>query len=180
MALKVRVGVRGGMQCTCRRTDPARQVKKAIRRRYCLASHVRTEQELGVARCVSDRNPASPLRIATAPLCYGITLAKHNQPRTAATDVKIMGIRFPRGGDTGFLYEAFPVTHGRTLTGSFSAGETRFFYVEGDQEIVCEPGMTVAEFAARNNGTSRADTEDGHQPTAATRDGLSLATRYRS
>jgi hypothetical protein len=75
-----------------------------------------------------------------------------------------------RGGDTGFLYEAFPVTHSRPLTGSFWAGETRLFYVEGDQEFVCEPGMTVAEFAARNNGSFLVLTvKMGDQPTAATR-----------
>ena len=39
-----------------------------------------TEQETGSGACVSDRDPRSSLRIATAPLCYGITLATHNQP----------------------------------------------------------------------------------------------------
>ena len=113
-----------------------------------------TEQELGVARCVSDRDPAlfPEDRHCTVVLWdYVGDTQPAPEPPQRMSRLWVPGL--PRGGDTVFLYEAFPVTHSRTLTGSFWAGETRLFYVEGDQEFVCEPGMTVAEFAARNNGS---------------------------
>ncbi len=112
-----------------------------------------TEQELGVARCVSDRDPAlfPENRHCTVVLWdYVGDIQPAPEPPQRMSRVWVPGL--PRGGDTVFLYEAFPVTHSRTLTGSFWAGKTRLFYVEGDREFVAAPGMTVAEFAASNNG----------------------------
>jgi hypothetical protein len=112
-----------------------------------------TEQELGVARCVSDRDP--PLfpenRHCTVVLWDYVGDTQLAEPPQRMSRLWTPGLR--KGGNTVFQYEAFPITHSRTLTQSFWAGETCLFYVEGDREFVAEPGMTVAGFAAQNNGS---------------------------
>jgi len=113
-----------------------------------------THDKLGVARCASERRPAQfPVdrRCSVVLWDYVCDTQPALKPPQRGTSLWVPGLR--KGGTAGFLYDAFPVTHSRTLTESFWAGETCLFYVEGDREFVAQPGMTVAEFAASNNGS---------------------------
>jgi hypothetical protein len=97
-----------------------------------------TEQKLGVARCVSERRPApfpEDRRCVVVLWDYVRDTQRALEPPQRASYLWVPGLR--KGGNANFLYE----------------GKTRLFYVEGDREFVAEPGMTVAEFAAQNNGS---------------------------
>ena len=107
-----------------------------------------------MARCASERRPAQfPVdrRCSVVLWDYVGDIQPALEPPQRMSRVWVPGLR--KGGETVFLHEAFPVTHSRTLTGSFWAGETCLFYVEGDREFVAKPGMTIAEFAASNDGS---------------------------
>ena len=96
-----------------------------------------THEKLEVARCASERRPAQfPVdrRCSVVLWDYVRDIQPALEPPQRMSRLWVPGLR--AGGETVFLYEAFPVTHSRTLTESFWAGETCLFYVEGDREWI--------------------------------------------